>query len=232
MKIKLFLYNICFICSLAGIQIVSADEHGKQNIGGTIKLFISGGLLSPSFQTIDYEGKEVDNPAVSGSGLVLDINAARSNHAVAIDYYIFRETYSLSGTGSNLVFDTQEEFNALLLGYRYHFNGGFYIGGGILSLNSPTLTATSFNEQGSVEQVLGYESGQPLAITFGYDHIFANGFVIGAHLLRSLPVDLALSSYSASVNGRAVDVSNLDISFPDIKGGVIQSIGLGIGYSW
>ncbi len=231
MKIKLFLYSVCFICSLTGIQQVSADEHDERDIGGTVKLFISGGSLSPSFQTIDYEDKDADDPTTSGSGIILDINLGRGNHAIALDYYSFTETYGTPETEFLYATNTEENFTALLLGYRYHFNGGFYIGGGILSLNGPTLTYTiDRNEFGSSESTFEYESAQPLALTLGYNHIFDSGFTIGAHLLRSASVDAKLDSVSSG--GRSFDASSADTSDLDLKDGIIQSLGLGIGYSW
>ena len=232
MKIKLFLYSVCFICSLIGIQQVSADGHDERDIGGTVKLFLSGGVLSPSFQTIDYKDKVANDPTTSGSGIVLDINPGRSNHAIAVDYYAFKETYSHPDNEAKgrSAADVEEEFNALLLGYRYHFNGGFYIGGGILSLNSPTQTSDIDDEFGKTEVVFTYESARPLAITLGYDHIFASGFTIGAHLLRSASVDAKLDTWT--IDGKKVDFRGFDTSSFDLKDGIIQSLGLGIGYSW
>ena len=223
MKIKVLLYGVCFICSLTGIQQVSADER---DIGGTVKFFLSGGLLSPSFQTIDYKDKDANDPSTSGSGIVLDINPGRGNHAIAIDYYAFTETYSEPETEFLFGIDTKEEFTALLLGYRYHFNGGFYIGGGILSLSGPTITNTVVrNEFGNFEIIGKFESVQPLALTLGYDHVFASGFTLGAHLLRSASVDSEIDSIS--FGGISFDATGADLE--DI---VIQSVGLGIGYSW
>ncbi len=256
MKIKLFLYSVCFICSLTGIQQVSADGHNERDIGGTVKLFLSGGVLSPSFQTIDYEDKNADDPTASGSGIVLDINIGRGNHAIVIDYYAFTETYSGTSTFNFVNSDTntlvaagfsteiKEQFNALLLGYRYHFNGGFYIGGGLLSVSPPTLTRIADGSRygiPDIEETFEFENAQPLALTLGYDHIFDSGFTIGAHLLRSASVDSKVDSYSLSFADVSADVSADSISTSlfgenisdfDIKGGIIQSVGLGIGYSW
>ena len=232
MKIRLFLYSVCFICSLTGIQQVSADER---DIGGTVKLFLSGGVLSPSFQTIDYKDKDASNPTTSGGGIVLDINLGRSNHAIAVDYYTFTETYSPSELEAEFGFaiDVKEEFDALLLGYRYHFNSGFYIGGGILNLNNPTFTATSdINGRGRFEFIVKQKSARPLALTLGYDHVFDSGFTIGAHLLRSASIDAKFDSTSTTliVDGISFDLS--DPTDPTLEDIVIQSVGLGIGYSW
>ena len=244
MKIKLFLYSVCFICSLTGIQQVSADGHGERDIGGTVKFFLSGGVLSHSLQTIDYKDKDVSDPTTSGSGIVLDINLGRGNHAIALDYYAFTEVYSITTTEDTidsddnvissvvLLAEGKEEYNALLLGYRYHFNSGFYIGGGILSINSPTITQTvDLKGAGKLEAVGKFESAQPLALTLGYDHVFASGFTIGAHLLRSASINSKLDSVSLSISGVPVVTSD-DASDFDIKEGIIQSLGLGIGYSW
>ena len=233
MKIKLFLYSVCFICSLTGIQQVSANGHNERDIGGTVKLFLSGGVLSPSLQTIDYKDKDVNDPDTSGWGIVLDINIGRGNHAIAIDYYAFTETYSESLDAFDSPFDTEEKFTALLLGYRHHFNSGFYVGGGILNLNSPRIISTSnINGQGYIDLTGKFESVQPLAITLGYNHIFDSGFTIGAHLLRSSAVNSKLDSLSISLNGESLDVSDFDTSDIELKDGIIQSLGLGIGYSW
>ncbi len=237
MKIKLFLYSVCFICSLTGIQQVSADGHDERDIGGTIKLFLSGGSLSPSLQTIDYEDKDADDPTTSGGGIVLDINLGRGNHAIALDYYTFTETYSSSQLEAEFGFaiDAKEEFDALLLGYRYHFNSGFYIGGGILNLNNPTFTATSdINGLGRFEYIIKQKSARPLALTLGYDHVFDSGFTIGAHLLRSASIDAKPDSSSATLILDGIgDLSDfIDTSGVDLEDIVIQSVGLGIGYSW
>ncbi len=232
MKFKVLLYGVCFICSLTGIQQVSADER---DIGGTVKFFLSGGLLSPSFQTIDYKDKDVNDPDPSGSGIILDINIGRGNHAIAIDYYAFTETYREPETEFTFAIDVKEEFDALLLGYRYHFNGGFYVGGGILNLNNPTFTATSdINGLGRFEYIVKHKSARPLALTLGYDHVFDSGFTIGAHLLRSASIDAKPDSSSATfIINDIGDLSDLvDTSGADLEDIVIQSVGLGIGYSW
>ena len=245
MKIKLFLYSVCFICSLIGIQQVSADGHDERDIGGTVKLFLSGGVLSPSFQTIDYKDKDANDPTTSGSGIVLDINIGRGNHAIAVDYYAFTEIYSDTFTLIIEDFDNnvdvysfsteiEEQFSALLLGYRYHFNGGFYIGGGLLNVNAPTLTQTIDGSRYGIAdftRTFEFEAVQPLALTLGYDHVFASGFTIGAHLLRSASIDAKLDSVSFD-DGESIDVSGEDTSGFDLKDGIIQSLGLGIGYSW
>ena len=233
---KALLCAICFICSLTGIQQVSADGHDERDIGGSIKFFLSGGVLSPSLQRIDYKDKDASNPRISGGGIVLDINPGRSNHAIALDYYEFREGYRGSENVFNSPTDTDEEFTALLLGYRYHFNSGFYIGGGILSLNSPTITYTyTTNELGLLESIVKFKSVRPLALTLGYDHIFDSGFTLGVHLLRSVSIDTKFDSLSTTDTDKGTNFDlpdSIDISNLDIEDIVIQSVGLGIGYSW
>ncbi len=276
MKFKLFLYSLFFICSLTGIQAVSADEldtngtsdekdtndeqdtsdeqdtndeqdtsdekdtnaekntsneQKKRKAAGTIKLFLSGGLVLPELQTIGYKDKNAYEPTDSGVGFVLDINPGRGNHAVAVDYYTFKEEYSESESSVRFESEIEENFNVLLLGYRYHFNFGLYVGGGLMNLNDPTITAVvDTNENSENEVILGYKSVSPLALTLGYNHVFTSGFTIGAHLLRSSPVDLELTSYS--IDGRSIDLAGADTSDFDIKDFIIETVGLGIGYSW
>ncbi len=230
---KALLYSICFVCSLTGIQQVSADGHNERNIGGTVKFFLSGGVLSPFFQRIDYKYKISNEPTTSGSGFVLDIKPNRGNHAIALDYYTFTETYRLPDLEAelNYVIDDEVKFNGLFLGYRYHFNSGFYIGGGVLSLDHPTRTFTfNRNEDRKYELIVGYKSISPLALTLGYDHIFASGFTLGVHLLGSSSIRSEINYIS--VDGVSRDLTGLDTTVFELRDGIIQSVGLGIGYSW
>ncbi len=231
MKIKIFLYSICFVSCFAGIQTTRAD-----GLAYKFQFFLGGTPTTPSAKGLNAGSPASDDYSTSALGIVSDIIVDYS-HAIAIDYYRFREnykgtyteTYGTPRTELRLAANVEERYDGLLLGYRYHFPFGLYLGGGLLYLDNPSINfSVNYNNYGNSEVLARYKGVQPLAFTLGYNYISEGGFVIGLHLLRSLPINTKLERFY--VDDRSLDLTNDITSGFKFKDDVLQSLGLGIGF--
>ena len=233
MKIKIFLYSICFISCFVGIQTTRADVPAYK-----VEFFLGSALTTPSTKGQNAGSPASNDHSTSTLGIVSDIIVDTDyGHAIAIDYYRFRksykgtyvETYGTPRTELQLEADVEERYDGLLLGYRYHFPFGLYLGGGLLYLNNPGINfSVNYNEFGNSEVIARYKSVRPLVFTLGYNYISEGGFVIGLHLFRSLPIDTKFERFY--VDDRSLDLTNDITSGFELKDDILQSLGLGIGF--
>ncbi len=144
---------------------------------------------------VDFDSKE----GTTGVSFAIDIG--KGPNKFAIDYYSVTSIYKYSGSFNTVISDgnggaipvtfnseVESTFGAtgLMLGYRYHASSGFYIGGGIMSIN-PSIdikidtTATATNSGASVStsasDTSNYDRIMPLTLPLGYDHSYDNGLV-------------------------------------------------------
>ena len=226
--ISLLIIVMTLLLPLLHSPVMAANS--KDDVKGSASLFLGGGSLLGTLQSINYAGADSSKAnEQTGYGFVLDFIFA-DNHALAVDYYTLSNGYDLPNKPVDSV------NSGMFLGYRYHFHNkltGLYAGGGFLD------TAVQLSNRRSIVDNRGgqstiypdseylYKPTQLLAMTVGYDHVFANnlkGFTLGAHLMSTLPfsTDLQLQEKAPSTvegGGTLEDFS-------------VWVIGFKIGYSW
>ncbi len=186
---------------------------------GRINVMLSGGPL----QSFEYKDKETEPDSESGFGLVFDY-IFPGGHAIAVDYYSFTEVQEINDS------DVTDEYSGVFLGYRHHFPFGFYLGGGVILLDS-TRTRSDFplyDEDGNIigaDDLVGkFERASPITVTLGYQHAFSSGFALGAHLLNTLPTTLKLDTLR-----HGGETSDAEGELEDFS---IRSVGFLVGYAW
>lgn len=215
------LINILAICFLSLGGYAWADENNQK---GSIKLFLSGGFVSPSLQTITHKDKPKESSEFTGYGALVDIKSKNGKHAFAVDYYSLGDSHKLDE-------DTfTEEFHGLLLGYRYHFNSGLYLGAGVMNLDSRISGPFTINGDLGRGTVI-YELTPITALMFGYDYRFKNGFTIGVHIFNTRQEeDIKSKEFHPSDGVSPPRI--LDDSSYSISNLAFRAAGLNIGYSW
>ena len=225
--ISLLIIVMTLLLQLLHNPVIAANS--KDDVTGSASLFLGGGSLLGTLQSINYAGADSSKAnEQTGYGFVLDFIFA-DNHALAVDYYTLSNGYDLP----NKPFDSVN--SGMFLGYRYHFHNkltGLYAGGGFLDTTvqlSNRRIVESSSDEGTIYPDVEYlyKPTQLPAMTVGYDHIFANslkGFTLGAHLMSTFPfsTDLQLQRKApSSVRGGET-----------LKDFSVWVIGLKIGYSW
>ncbi len=180
---------------------------------GKVKLVLAPPLdPSDSFggAQIDQSGANLRrNGPVPDYGFVFDFS--QGPNAFAVDYYSISTMYEGGGSSDVEYFISS---TTLLLGYRRHTSSGFYLGGGVIGSNIARDFKHSDSDGNNFSETTSFRLAPTIAFTFGYDHSFNNGLVLGTHWMRSLEAN-AYSSSDAQLN--------------DLN---LQFISFGIGYDW
>lgn len=189
---------------------------------GKVKLVLAPPLDSrDSFSQAEIDQSGADDRSndlgpASDYGFVFDFS--QGPNAFAVDYYSISTMYKGDGyiCCDGYSFDVEHFISSttLLLGYRRHTSSGFYLGGGVIGSNIARDFKQSDSDGNNFSETTSFRLAPTIAFTFGYDHSFNNGLVLGTHWMRSLEAN-AYSSSGAQLN--------------DLH---LQFISFGIGYDW
>ena len=190
-------------------------------------------LLLSASQDIDYDypGEVRELESEYGAGLVFDWYFGGQG-SLAIDFYSLggMEEVRAVRADSTYVGTLNDDYTALLFGYRYHFNH-FSIGAGIASVgNSVSYAEEETSSRGFISRTiqLNYESALTPAFTLGYRYAWQSGFTLGGHIFYSLPTDLDIEE--GCLNNICIALAaDPDFTIKDLT---LNMVGLTIGYSW
>ena len=145
-------------------------------------------------------------------GVVVDVGLEPTGrHVLAIDAYLLSESgygeqfdRPVAGPGEQRWRSSRfaEEVRAIGLGYRYYFPFGLSIGGQMATVRLSRTTrverapfeADDEDDEdfpGSVVNTNLRDQQWTPMLTLGYARTWASGFTLGAHYVRSLPVDFS-----------------------------------------
>lgn len=203
------------------------DRTERNRLRGSFTLLASvAPLLGESWQYTHANLLPNEATRESGYGFTLDFGDGRGN-AFALDYYNIYEEASRTATNANGAEKNEGYFQSLalngpLLGYRYHYPMGLYMGLGFWYPDTQVKV--------DKDQSLAYKPEIISVLMLGFNSVLNSGFTVGAHLIHSLPATLEVDRNKnnfTQINAEGAIANN-----GELTGLQVTSVSLKLGYSW